>query len=120
MDRTLYDLMASQGGAERIKNTPLPKQYDFFVMLFVQVYCLLLPVGMVKDLGWFTPLGSSIVGFMFLARDRIGRSLEDPFDNDAYDVPLTTITKTIEINLRQMLGETDLPQQEAPVNGVLW
>ncbi len=120
MDRNLDDLADAQGGAERIKNTPLPKQYDFFPMLFVQIYCLLLPIGMVENLGWFTPLGSTLVGFMFLALDKIGRDLEDPFDNKIYDVPLTAITRTIDINLRQLLGETDLPTPEVPIHGVLW
>ena len=120
MDRNLDDLADAQGGAERIKNTPMPKQYDFFPMLFVQIYCLLLPVGMVENLGWFTPLGSTLVGFMFLALDKIGRDLEDPFDNTVYDVPLTAITTTIEINLRQLLGETTLPAPQTPANGVLW
>ena len=120
IDRTLSGLMASQGAAERIKNTPLPKQYDFFLILFVLIYCLLLPIGMVSALGWFTPLGSTLVGFMFLALDRIGRNLEDPFENAAYDVPLTAITKTIEINLRQILRDTALPEPEAACDGVLW
>ncbi len=120
MDRNLDDLMDAQGGNERIKNTPLPKQYDFFPMLFVQIYCVLLPIGMVENLGWFTPLGSTLVGFMFLALDKIGRDLEDPFDNKIYDVPLTAITTTIEINLRQLLGETELPPPETPKLGVMW
>jgi putative membrane protein len=120
MDRNLDDLLNAQGGAERIKNTPLPKQYDFFPMLFVQIYCLLLPVGMVESLGWFTPLGSTLVGFMFLALDKIGRDLEDPFENTIYDLPLTSITTNIEINLRQLLGETKLPQPVTPVDGILW
>ena len=120
MDRNLDDLADAQGGTERIKNTPMPKQYDFFPMLFVQIYCLLLPIGMVENLGWFTPLGSTLVGFMFLALDKIGRDLEDPFDNTIYDVPLTAITRTIDINLRQLLGETELPPAAEPVRGVLW
>ena len=120
MDRNLDDLADAQGGTERIKNTPLPKQYDFFPMLFVQIYCLLLPIGMVENLGWFTPLGSTLVGFMFLALDKIGRDLEDPFENSIYDVPLTAICRTIEINLRQLLGDADLPPAEKPVLGVLW
>ncbi len=120
MDGNLDDLADAQGGTERIKNTPMPKQYDFFPMLFVQIYCLLLPIGMVENLGWFTPLGSTLVGFMFLALDKIGRDLEDPFDNKIYDVPLTSITRTIDINLRQLLGESDLPQPEEPIRGVLW
>jgi putative membrane protein len=120
IDKSLDDLADAQGGTERIKNTPMPKQYDFFPMLFVQIYCILLPIGMVEQLGWFTPLGSTLVGFMFLALDKIGRDLEDPFDNEIYDVPLTAITRTIEINLRQILGETELPPPITPERGVLW
>jgi len=120
MDRSLGNLMDAQGGAERIKNTPMPKQYDYFPQLFVQMYCVLLPLALVAAMGWFTPLGSTLVGFMFLALDKIGRDLENPFENSIYDVPLTAITTTIEINLRQMLGETAVPKRTEPVHGVLW
>ncbi len=120
MDTSLNDLADAQGGAERIKNTPMPKQYDYFPELFVQIYCLLLPLALVGQMGWFTPLGSTLVGFIFLALDKIGRDLEDPFDNTIYDVPLTSICTTIETNLRQLLGETELPAPAAAIKGVLW
>ena len=120
MDESLNDLADAQGGAERIKNTPMPKQYDYFPQLFVQMYCILLPLALVTSMGWYTPLGSTLVGFIFLALDRIGRDLEDPFENTIYDVPLTSITTTIEVNLRQLLGETSLPPATVPVEGVLW
>jgi putative membrane protein len=120
IDQSLVSIMDAQGGTERIKNTPMPRQFDFFPRLFVQIYCLILPVGMVVDLGWYTPLGSTLVGFMILALERIGRVLEDPFENNIHDVCMTSITTTIEINLRQMLGETELPSPEQPINGILW
>lgn len=120
LDGSLDDLIDAQGGTERIKNTPMPKQYDYFPQLFVHIYCMLLPLALVTAMGWFTPLGSTLVGFMFLALDKIGRDLEDPFENTIYDVPLTSITTTIDINLRQLLGETLLPPKTEPVEGVLW
>ena len=120
LDANLDDLVDAQGGTERIKNTPMPKQYDYFPQLFVQMYCVMLPLALVMTMGWYTPLGSTLVGFIFLALDKIGRDLEYPFENSIYDVPLTAITTTIEINLRQLLGETALPEQEKPVYGVLW
>jgi len=120
IDQSMASLMDSQGGAERIKNTPMPRQFDFFPRLFVQIYCLVLPVGMVLNLGWYTPLGSTVVGFMFLALEKIGRDLEDPFENKVHDVPMTAITTNIEINLRQMLGQLELPSPEQPIDGVLW
>ncbi len=120
MDATLNDLLDVQGGSERIRNTPMPKQYDFYPRLFVQMYCLLLPLALVGNMGWFTPLGSTAAGFIFLALDKIGRDLEDPFDNSIHDVPLTSICRTIERNLREALGESELPAPLAPDRGVLW
>ena len=120
LDESLNDLVDAQGGAERIKNTPMPRQYDYLPQLCVQIFCILLPLAMGASMGWFTPLGSALVGFIFLALDKIGRDLEDPFDNAINDIPLTSITRTIEINLRQMLGETQLPAPTVPVNDILW
>jgi ion channel-forming bestrophin family protein len=120
LDGSLDDLIDAQGGTERIKNTPMPKQYDYFPQLFVQMYCVMLPLALVMTMGWYTPLGSTLVGFIFLALDKIGRDLEYPFDNTIYDVPMTALTTTIEANLRQLLGETVLPVATTPVHGVLW
>lgn len=120
LDNTLNDLADFQGGSERIKNTPMPKQYAFFPQLFTKIYCLLLPLGLVLNMGWFTPLGSTLVGFIFIALDKIGRDLEDPFDNKIYDIPLSAMSRTIEINLRQAMGERSLPEALQPVGGVLW
>lgn len=120
LDRTLSELINLQGGSERIKNTPMPKQYDFYPQLFVRIYCLLLPLALVQNMGWLTPLGSTLVGFIFIALDKIGRDLENPFDNSIYDIPLTSMSRTIEINLRQAMGERSLPAPAEPVRGVLW
>ena len=67
----------------------MPKQYDFYPQLFVRMYCLLLPLALVQNMGWLTPLGSTLVGFIFIALDKIGRDLENPFDNTIYDIPLS-------------------------------
>jgi putative membrane protein len=75
---------------------------------------------MVQELGWLTPLGSTVVGFMFQALNQIGQDLEDPFDNTIHDVPMTAIATTIETNLLQMLGETKLPEPVRAEAGVLW
>jgi putative membrane protein len=120
LDRTLGALMDCQGASERIKNTPMPRQYDTFIRFFISVYCLLLPFAMVPNLGLLTPIGSTLAGFVFLALDQIGRDLETPFDNLPHDISLTAISRTIEINLKQMIGQEDTPQPLAPVDGVLW
>ena len=111
----------AQGGAERIKNTPMPKQYDYFPQLFVQIYCMLLPLALVTSMGWFTPLGSTLVGFIFLAMDRIGRDLEDPFENTIYRCAADFDQRR---RLRRISGNCwerrICRRRRAPVDGVLW
>lgn len=120
LDRTLASLMDYQGASERIKNTPMPRQYDTFIRFFISVFCLLLPLAMVDNLRLLTPVGSTFVGFIFLALDQIGRDLETPFENLPHAISLTAISRTIEINLKQMIGEKEIPEPLAPVDGILW
>lgn len=120
IDETLTAIMNAQGGAERIKNTPLPVQYDYYPKIAVAIYCLVLPLGMVANLGMFTPIGSAVVGVIFLALDRIGRDLELPFENAINDIPLHSISRTIEINLKQQLQDSVLPDPVKPIDGILW
>ena len=120
VDRILSDNANAQGGLERIANTPLPRHFDDFPQIFVLSYCLLLPIGMVSDLGIVTPLGSSFLGMIFLALDRLGRDLEAPFANTVHDVPMSAITRNIEIDVRQLFGEADMPKPLQPVKNVLW
>lgn len=116
---SLSALASAQGGLERIKNTPLARQYSQFPRIFVRVFCLLLPLGMVHDLGWFTPLGSALVGFMFLALDQVGIDLEDPFEGRLHDVPMQAITRAIEVDLHQMVGHLADPPAVEVRGGVL-
>ena len=120
LDRTLSALMDCQGASERIKNTPMPRLYEMFIQVFVGIYSMLLPLGMVARLGLWTPFGSTFVGFIFLAFDKIGRDLETPFENLPNDISLSAICRTIEINLKEMLGDREIPEPLAAVDGVLW
>jgi ion channel-forming bestrophin family protein len=120
LDSTFTDLANVQGACERIKNTPLPRQYDHYPEIFVQAYCLLLPFILVDEAKLFTPIVTLAISFVFLVLNRIGKNLEDPFENTVYDTPMTALSRTIEINLRQTLHETQLPPPIQPENGVLW
>lgn len=119
IETTLVDIANSQGGMERIKNTPLPSQYRFFPLFFARLFCIVLPFAVVENLGIYTPLGSALVGLMFLMAVQIGTDLMDPFADDIYDVPMTAMCRTVEIDLLQMLGEP-APEKIQPTKGVLW
>jgi putative membrane protein len=120
MARTLSDISNAQGGMERIKNTPLPQQYASYPAIFTHGFCLLLPLGLVEALGLYTPLGSTVAGFLFLALLQIGNDIQNPFEDSEDDVPLTTLTRGIEIDLRDALDDAHGLQPVKPVDGILW
>jgi putative membrane protein len=119
LDQTLTDLMNVQGACERIKNTPLPRQYEFYTRLFVWFFALILPATMIDALGWRTPFFTVPTSFLFFALEGVAAVNEDPFENRIQDTPLTALCRTIEINLRELGGEKDLPAPLLPVDGYL-
>jgi putative membrane protein len=118
-ERTLTDIANAQGGMERIKNTPLPNGFQFLPNFFTRLFCVLLPIGIVEALGLYTPVGSTLIGMIFLAALRIGDDLTDPFANSVHDVPLSAMCTTIEIDLLEMIDRPS-PPPLAPVHGTLW
>ncbi|MCB2410992.1 bestrophin family protein [Hymenobacter lucidus] len=123
----LRELTNLQGGTERIKNTPFPRQYAFSSVVFVWLFIALLPLGIqgeFEKLGhghyWLTVPFSVLVSWVFVTIELVGHISEDPFENRMNDVPMTALCRSIEIDLRQMLGETELPAPKQPVDGVLY
>ena len=51
--------------------------------------------------------------------ERIGEATENPFEGSANDVPISNISRAIEIDLREMLDEKDIPPPLLPQNDIL-
>jgi len=120
LDATLTRLCDVQGACERIKNTPLPKQYEYFPRVLVTVYCLLLPFGLVEGMGLLTPIASSVISFIFLTLESIGRDIEAPFDNTVHDTPMSQLSRSIEINLRELAGTMPTPREVKAIDGYVY
>lgn len=110
------DLCASQGRAERIKSFPFPRQYAFFSEVFVYMFVCLLPFGLIGEFAkisstheWLTIPFSVLISFVFITMEKVGDTSENPFENSINDVPMTAICRNIEIDLKSMLGESNLP-----------
>jgi putative membrane protein len=96
-----------QGACERIKNTPLPRQFDYLPSVLVDAFCWLLPLAIVEDLGLMTPIASVLISFTFIAADLMSREISNPFDNTIHDTPMTALSRTIELNLREQMEDTN-------------
>ncbi len=119
IEQSLVGLTDIQGACERIKSTPIPLSYTSLSHRIVAIYCIAMPFGIVKTVGVFTPVVVAIVAYAFYGLDAIGDEIENPFGTDPNDLPLSALSTMIEVNLRQRLGETDLPPLHKPKAGVL-
>lgn len=119
LEQSLSTLTDIQGACERIKSTPIPSSYTVLIHRIVAVYTFALPFGIVETVGVATPVVVAIISYAFFGLDAVGEEVEEPFGTDVNDLPLSTLSRMIEINLRQTLGERDVPEVLKPVDGVL-
>jgi putative membrane protein len=116
LDTTLSAMVATAASCERIKNTPVPFSYTLLLHRTAYLYCFLLPFGLVDTIGYLTPLVVAIVAYTFYGLDALGDEIEEPFGLSPNDLPLDAICRAIEIDMRDALGDPDLPPPLAPDN----
>lgn len=151
MEKMLFEFYTLQGKAERIKNFPYPRQFATLNYLFVWVFIILLPFGMMHEFDkigniivegmqqykpfpkggyhhiieligayfvWFTIPFSVIISWVFHTMERIGEVSENPFEGIANDIPITTMARGIEIDIREMI-EDDPNEIPKPIDSQL-
>lgn len=131
MIKELYD---AQGKTERIKNFPYPRQFATVSKFLAELFTFLLPFCMLTEFDnlnenvsgsmkgymiWLVVPFSVLISWVFTTLDQVGESTENPFEGSAHDVPISQISRIIEIGLREMLGEIDLPQPLQPKNHIV-
>ena len=126
LQKLLNDFYTHQGKAERIKKFPLPRQYGSISFIFVGLFIFLLPFGMVSEfhkLGewaiWLSIPFTVIVGWVYIMMELVGDYSENPFEGLGNDIPMLSLCRIIEIDLKEMLGESNIPPNIEAINGVL-
>ncbi|MFN0100727.1 MAG: bestrophin family protein [Bryobacteraceae bacterium] len=126
LQRTLTEFIDLQGKCERIKNFPYPRQFATLNHLFVWTFIILVPFGLLPEFhrmgpgfAWVTIPASVVLAWIFHTMDKIGTSSENPFEGSPNDVPITAMSRTIEIDLRQALDETEIPPALEAENNIL-
>lgn len=130
LEKMLADFYDQQGRCERIKNFPYPRQFATVNQMFIRLFIFILPFGFLQEFEklsavigdwfiWCTVPCTLIVAWVFFMMEKMGESTENPFEGIANDVPISNISRTIEIDLREMLNETDIPAPTKPQNNIL-
>ena len=134
MQKTLKDLLEQQSRAERIKNFPYPRQYATINTIFVWCFAGVLPFCLIREFDrlnesvtgllaghmvWLAVPFSALVAWMYVSLDLVGESTESPFEGGANDVPISQVSRLVEIELLEMLGETNLPPPLHPKHDII-
>ncbi len=122
LDDTLSEICNHQGGCERIKNTVFPDRVAYFTRAVAWFLATLIPICVVGASDEITVIELVVIPIMvlvFIFTVQLGAELKNPFENKSNDTPMTAICRTIEIDLRQQLGEEVVPSPLQPDNGIL-
>ena len=126
LEKSLLEFYNQQGASERIKNFPYPRQYATLNLYFTKIFTVLVPLGMLQefnklgeDLIWLSIPFSALSAWVFTTMEKIGESTESPFEGSANDVPITAISRSIEIDLKEMFKMENIPAPLKPENNIL-
>ncbi len=126
LEKILVELYNQQGVSERIKNTPYPRQYTTLNLYFIRIFVFLVPLGMLQEfdklgghLIWLGIPFSALSCWIFTTLEKIGESTESPFEGSANDVPITAISRNIEIDLMEMFDMDTIPKAHKAENNIL-
>lgn len=123
---TIKSFYECQGQSERIKNFPFPRQYASIAWWLTMVFSAIIPFGMIDVFSaissynlWLTVPVSAAVIWIFYLMEFIGDYSENPFEGTYNDVPITSISRTIEIDMLEMINASSIPRPIDSDNGVL-
>lgn len=124
IDQTLTNFYTYQGQAERIKKTPFLPTYHFFSKVFLYIFITLLPFSLLSGVDsatttWMMLPITVTIGWVFHVIYLNGHIYAYPFNNTHFDTPMNSICNTIEIDLKQMIGDTSIPQRVTEHRGIL-
>ncbi len=122
--KLISELYAQQGACERIKSFPFPRQYAYFSKIYVWIFIVILPFGMLTEFGKIGYVRVTIpfyvlIAWVFNTMEIVGDTSENPFDNGINDVPISAVCRNIEIDLLEIIQEDDIPEPVTSINNIL-
>ncbi len=117
LNTLLQNFCDGMGKSERINNTVYPITYVYFTQLFIWLFIALITMSTSQLIGGLSVVLGWLMGFVFNAIHINGMNLMNPFSDNPSGVPISSITRNIEINLLQMLKSPQIPEPVQVING---
>lgn len=114
INNTLVNFSNAMGMAERIKNTIFPVTYRIFLHFFIYIFIVTLSIALRDIKSYFEIPLLLTISTMFFLLEKSATHMQDPFRNRPTDTPMTAIARTIEINIKELLKESEIPKAQEP------
>lgn len=114
LDNTLVRLCDAMGRAERIKSTVFPVTYRHFLHFIIYLFVITLSISLTDIEIYFELPLLLVISAAFFLLEKSATHMQDPFNNKPTDTAMTAIARTIEINIRQLLRESEIPNPAKP------
>lgn len=119
LNADIQQMADAQSRCERIQNTPIPFGYTLLLHRTAYTFCFLMPFCFANVLGWATPFVTALAAYTFFGLDALGSELEQPFSNEPNALAIEAMADTIDIEMQELMGVTDLPTMPVPRDFVL-
>jgi len=110
-------MMTVNGTCERIKSTPIPYSYSFFIKCYITIFIMVMPLVLVDSCGWWMVPITMIGAYAMLGLEMIGNEIENPFGYDSNDLPITQLSNKIRVSVHDLLG-VELPAEKKALASV--
>jgi putative membrane protein len=110
---TLVNFSNAMGGRKNKKHCFFCN-YRVFLHLMIYIFVITLSISMGANIPLFEVPLLLIISLGFFVLEKTATLLQDPFENNPTDTAMTTIATNIEINIKQLLKEADIPKPLKP------
>jgi putative membrane protein len=117
LNKLITEFCDDMGRSERIRNTVFPTTYTYYSKNFIWIFIYAVTMAIGSAIGMWAIVFGTITGYIFFTIQSLGQTLVNPFERSPSALPLDQMSRTIEINLLQMLGEKKTPKPIESVNG---
>ena len=115
LEETINKLTTSMGKCERIKNTVFPTNYSYTLHMAIYLFVVFLAISEPFKLDFILEVVILVlISSVFFSLEKAAYRLQDPFENKPTDTAMSSISRTIDINIRQLLDEEELPEPILP------
>jgi len=116
LNKILVRFSDEMGKSERIKGTVFPPTYNFYSRVFIWILMISTTFVITNMVGAWSIFYGALIGYIYLTIHSIGQALLNPFEPIPTGISLDQITRTIEINLLETIGEPNIPEPIKSVN----